>query len=289
MLFYRAAEGKRYRDVLLAKAKTLAVPYLLWNTLLLLHTLVRGYLTNGYWPQFSVWELLSQWLVAPADSVLWFVQVLAGYTVLYPLILWGVRRIWPALAAIVITIVLCCGQWFPIPYASMLFWLPCYLTGALLSYHQGKRMFKAPLFAHKWHYAWVFALFAALWALAPLDARLYYLYWQLSPVLVWALSDPLACLPAPRWWVGASFYLFCSHLLFEHYAVKLYQRFLGTGTLSFALANLLLPCLCAGMALLVAAVLRKTLPKVYALLTGGRVGMRAEVSATASTPTQERL
>jgi surface polysaccharide O-acyltransferase-like enzyme len=270
MLFYRTAGGKRYGRVLRERCTSLVVPFLLWNAAMLLLTVAQDSLTAGTLTLPTAWDMFRLMVLQPVDSVLWFVQVLLGYIVLYPLILWGVRRGWPAALAFAAALVLNLWKPFPIPYASMLFWLPCYLLGAYLGSRHGSQVFRAPLVPRRWFYPAALAGFAALFALTYAGEAPYYVYWQLAPLCLWVLADPLSTLPAPPWWAAASFYLFCSHLLLERYAAKLYVLALGTGTASFLLANVLLPCLCTWMALLFAALLRRFLPALYGVLTGGR-------------------
>lgn len=84
---------------------------------------------------------------------------------------------------------------------------------------------------------------------------------------------------------GRGVYQFCTHLLFEHYAVRLYQLAPGTGTAAFLPANILLPCLCAAMVLALGAVLCRLLPSVYRLVTGGR-DKHVPVSANGKPPSR---
>lgn len=287
LLFYRSIDGKRYWQVLLSRLWSLVVPFLFWNITMLLYTVARDTLTTGTFTAIPAWDVFRLLVLEPVDSVLWFVQVLLGYIVLYPIMLWCVRRGWPALLLIGAALALNLLGLFPIPYASLLFWLPCYLMGAYLGYRQKALVFRTPMFAQRWAYLVALALLGVLFWLAYTGSAFYYVYWQFAPLCLWVLADPLAKLPRPYWWVGASFYLFCAHLLFEHYAVRLYQLALGTETAAFLLANILLPCLCAAMALALGALLRLVLPSVYRLVTGGR-DKREPVSASGNQPSARR-
>ncbi len=270
LLFYRTIDNKKYKQVLLSRLWSLAIPFLFWNAAMLLHALVRDTLASGSFNALPAWDVFRLLVLEPIDSVLWFVRVLLGYIVLYPVILWCVRRGFPALLLIVLALALNLLGLFPIAYASMLFWLPCYLMGAYLGYRHKSLMFRTPMFSRRRAYFVALMLFGLLFGLAPKGIAYYYVYWQFAPLCLWVLADPLAKLARPYWWVGASFYLFCSHLLFEHYAVRLYLLALGMGTASFLMANILLPCLCAAMVLAFGAALRLLLPRVYRIVTGGR-------------------
>jgi hypothetical protein len=98
----------------------------------------------------------------------------------------------------------------------------------------------------------------------------YYSFWSTAPFLLWVLADSLAGLPSPPWWVNASFFMYCCHMLVERYAVKLHLFLFGAGKKSFVLSHVSLPVITAVLVLVLAAVLRYALPGVYALITGLR-------------------
>ena len=270
VLLYRRGDTKDYLTLVVRKIKTLLVPMVLWNTLFFAHQAVRQYLTYRTWPHISIAILYENLLRSPVNLVFWFIQVLFGFVVFFPLILWAVRHKWPAILAALIALTLNLIPGMGIRYASMLFWLPCYLTGAYVGYHHTAWFQQTPIFPKKRSYLPVTVVWLLLIYMGLLNDSAHYLYWQLAPIPAWILADVLIKLPKARWWVDASFYLFASHLLFESYIVKIYQHVLGTGTLAFVAANVLLPCLCAAVALLCAAPVRAWLPRVYAFFTGGR-------------------
>lgn len=269
-LFYRKADEKRYGRVLLQKVRTLAIPYLLWSALGLVHEVIRARLTVGFWPPYSAGDVFTLLVLRPENHVLWFLQVLFCYFLIYPLLRWAVRKKWPALALAGLAAAISLWPEARVVYASPIFWLPCYLLGAYVGYHHDDWFTRVPSISKKPRYAAAAFLFAGLTALGLTGDAGRYAYWQLTPILLWPLADGLGRGPAPRWWVGETFYLFCAHLIFVPYALKLYRLALGAGTAAMVAANVLLPCLCAALAMVCAAPVRALLPRVFAVLTGGR-------------------
>ena len=268
-LFFRKPRGG-YLAVVLSKAKGLLVPYLFWNALMLLYTFVRQSLTVGHIPAWSLSFLLKSVTVTPINSVLWFVLTLMGFVLLYPLVAWVAGRAWRVLLVMIVCNVLYYLPQLPVPYETILHWTPVYVLGAYIGAKRTEWMENAPL--------WRSPLLRACCAAALLGLaliRLYwdgvqYLAWQATPFLLWGLTGGLGSLPKAPWWIKASFTLYCSHMLFEHYAVKLYTLALGAGPVSYVAAHALLPVFCAFLTLIGAAVFRRLLPRLYRLATGER-------------------
>ena len=270
MLFFRSDRPRTYAGVLKDKARTLLIPYVLWNARYLAHSTLRHYLVHGVWPVLRLEDVLLGLTFQPANSIFWFVKTLMGFVLLFPVWDWCVRRRWPALVLGVGAAAAVCVASLEIAYESMIYWLPVYLMGAYAGRHRRALMERVPLFSRRLPYALCAAVWAGWALLRPLGHAIHYLYWLPAPLLLWTLADGFASWPAPPWWIRASFYLYGSHLVVEHYAVELYLRTMGTSDISFALGNVLLPCLCAAVALVCGAVVRRLLPGVYALFTGAR-------------------
>lgn len=269
MLLYRRAEKWRYGALILSRLRTLALPYVLWNALYIAAEYARGAIA-GKLPGYGVLDVLMRLFIDPANSIFWFLRTLFGFVLLYPVILWCVRKKWPAWVAFAASLMLSSLPSVGVPYTSVVHWLPMYLMGAYLACHHRERLERVPFLPRRWLYpVAALALLALAW-LRSLGYWAHYLYWLPAPLILWALADGAAKLPSPPWWIGASFYLFCSHLLVERYAVRLYLGVLGNGTASFLLGNLMLPALCATIALLAGALIRTLAPRLFALFTGDR-------------------
>lgn len=268
-LLFRKADERRYPDVIRRRFWSLAIPYVLWNFVFYAHALVRESLTQGrlILPP-DLLTVLKKLTIRPANSIFWFILTLLGLIVLFPVIRWAVKCRWPALIAAVLAVV--CVYGFKARYETMIYWLPVYLAGAYTGYWRRERFEQIPQCRSPWIYA---ALGAALLVLAwirPMISWLHYAYWLPAALIMWVLADALTVFRRCPWWAGCSFYLYCAHMVVEHYAVEIYLRTLGTGTVSYLLCHLLLPGLCAAIALLGAAIVRRFLPGIFRLFTGMR-------------------
>ena len=270
-LLFRNAEQRSYLQVLKRRFWSLAVPYVLWNAVFYAHALVRESLTVGQaLTPPDVLTVIRKLTIAPANSIFWFLLTLGGLIVLFPVLRWAVRRKWPAWMAAI----LCAAAVYIPPlgavYETMVYWLPVYLAGAYTAYWHRDRFERLPQLRRKWMYAAALAAWLALAWIRPLAAWAHYLYWLPAALLLWMLADGLAARRPCPWWAGCSFYLYCCHMVVEHYAVEIYLRTLGTGVIPYLLSHILLPCLCAAIALAGAAVVRKLMPGVFRLFTGMR-------------------
>lgn len=270
-LLFRNADKRRYPDVLKRRFWSLAVPYVLWNAVFYAHALVRESLTLGkvILPPDAL-TVLKKLTITPANSIFWFILTLGGLILLFPVIRWGVRRKWPAWIAAVLCVIAVYIPSLGAVYETMVYWLPVYLAGAYAGYWYHERFERLPQCSRKWMYAAVAALWLLLAWIRPLASWLHYAYWLPAALVLWVLADALASKKPCPWWAGCSFYLYCSHMVAEHYAVEIYLRTLGTGTIPYLLCHVLLPTLCAAIALIGAAFVRKWLPGVFRLFTGMR-------------------
>ena len=270
-LLFRNADQRRYAQVLKRRFWSLAVPYVLWNAVFYAHALVREYLTWGTLmnPPDAL-TVLKKLTITPANSIFWFILTLMGLTVLFPAIRWAVRLKWPALVAAVLAVTAVYIPRLGARYETMVYWLPVYLAGAYTAYWHRERFERIPQCSKGWMYPLLAILLLVMAYLRPLFSWMHYAYWLPAALILWVLADGLASRRKCPWWAGCSFYLYCSHMVVEHYAVELYLRTLGTGTVSYLLCHVLLPCLCAAIALLGAAIVRKLLPGIFRLFTGMR-------------------
>lgn len=270
-LLFRRADQQTWGRVLWRRLWSLVIPHVLWNALFLAHSLLREYLVMGTLINVpNALEVLKKLTIAPANSIFWYLQTLMGFVVLFPVIRWGVRRKWPAWVCGIAAMIATCIKPLGIAYETMIYWLPVYLLGAMIGYWHRAWFEREPFCSCKGGWAAALAVLGVWAAVRPLGHQVHYLYWIPAPLLMWVLADGFLRLRRHPWWLNASFYLYCVHMIVQHYAVRLYQRTMGGGAVSFALSNVLLPCLCAAMALLGAAAVRAVLPGIYDLFTGKR-------------------
>ncbi|MBE5802208.1 MAG: acyltransferase [Clostridiales bacterium] len=270
VLLMHSVRERSWKQIMLRKLQTLAVPYVLWTVVYLLVRFVRTSLTDGRVVIPSLAQLWTWIQTGPEFYIFWFLRTLFLLTMLYPVLMWCVRKRWPALLAAAVLMALNAITAANLPYTSVLYWLPVFLAGCYVGMDQMPRFEKVPGKRYWWIYAAAVGLLLLLGWLRRIHPFFYSFFWILSPFLLWMLADIFIRFSDPPWWIGAAFFLYCSHLLVERYAVKIYLWIFGQGQRAFVLSHLLLPILCAAMALLMAAVLRWLTPWLYHALTGLR-------------------
>lgn len=272
VLLMRSAQKSSWKTILIKKLRTIVVPYLLWTLVYIAARIIRGSLSAGAfcWPTLP--EVVEWITTGPEFYIFWFLRVLLVLTAAYPLLCWCIQKRWPALllgaGCTALAVLPCFRGW--VMYESPLYWLPVFLLGCWAGSEGFARLEKHPLCPNKWGYVAAGLLLLGLGWLRRSLSIFYYGFWMVSPVLGWVLGDGLSKLPTPPWWVNASFFLYCCHMLVERYAVRIYLALLGTGRTAFVLGHIALPLLTAALVLLLAALLRWLLPWVYRALTGDR-------------------
>lgn len=260
-----------WKQIMLRKLKTIALPYLLWIVVYTAARIIRGSLAAGAVVLPSPAEMWSWIVTGPEYYIFWFLRALLGLTALYPLMVWAIRKRWPALLMLVACplMVLVPGEGVLIPFESIIYWLPPFLLGCWAGLEL-PRLEKTPVLKRRWMYVAVFLLFLLTGWLRRVNTFFYYSFWTTSPLLFWPLADLFVNLPKPPWWINATFFMYCCHMLLERYAVRLYLFLFGTGRKAFVLCHVLLPLICAALVLLLAWLLRRLLPGVYSVITGLR-------------------
>lgn len=273
LLQFRKKERAPYLPLLRKRALTLLVPCLIWNVVFLVHRYVRQCLTLGRFADLPpIVELLCQLTVRPANYPLWTLLVFFMLAVLYPVLYWAVEKKWPAVLLFIMSVTLYMIPAVGLLHESTTNWLSVYLFGAMVGRYGWDRFTRIPFGGKRWASPAALVLLIVMAAFLPLPPPFDYLERFLYLLLMWIAADLFCYIPIQPWWAHTSFWLYCTHMIMEHYAVKLYGMLFGQGTLAFALGNWLLPLLCAVLCLIPAALLRKT--RLYALLTGGRVTRR---------------
>jgi fucose 4-O-acetylase-like acetyltransferase len=290
---YKERAGKRFR--------TLFLPYLIWSALGLAFTYGlelfpygRGIIAGSHVVQiddtrlllhdYKWYELLGRWLLAPVPYQLWFIRVLFIYNLAYPAIRWCVlQRI---------------GRWIFFSFAFLL-WLST--SGFIIVEGEGLLFFSLGVWIQKtgfnidvphkrlnplwWGIAFVL-LAAAKTILAFIGQpfmgnAVYYVIAFMHKGMV--LSGLIACWygldPVVRWfmkrrwfvWVSAfAFMIYAMHTPLIAYSIDIVMGWVQPFPLSRLVVFIGLPLTILALCVATGALLRKIVPKLYSLLTGGR-------------------
>lgn len=261
----------------LKRIKTLLPPYLIWNVLFVLVYVMLDLIPglgrfNNHGDMIArlshqpIAETLNYLFVKPAAFQLWFIRELLVMFLFTPILCYIARKKW----------------WLALllAFASSLvyFGLVYFWTGLIIGI---KRCDVENYYRSRWSVA-VAALIYAGYALAvtlcglQLDTTLQIPIYLASIYFIWAAYDLCAkgrLLARHGLWkyiCGYSFFIYCFHEPALHIFKKLALALCGTSQASIIIFYYLNPLLLTITAVVVARLLKRFIPRVYAVLTGGR-------------------
>ena len=231
---------KCYRQKIQRRLKSLWLPFVLFNALIVVYYYVKLYLL----PIPSERQLLLGGLETLCSCLfgvpqvmngpLWFVRELMVFILLAPLLGWVVLWGWRSTLVIVLASFVACRF---ASYFSLFYWLPCLAFGCYCALHEESIIGLLDRI-RKWTYSkpTVIVCFLCFIAVAysclqeAEDSSLFYYAFRMSApvwtVLIYSLCDNLL----PRWLVGQvaplTFFIFCSHTFFINIVSTLLSRFL---------------------------------------------------------------
>ena len=280
------------------RLRTLGLPYLLWSGLWLLalwalehFAITRQAVIDAqispFWPrqllsQLGGGELLVRWLVLPAPFQLWFLRSLLVYNLAYPWLrkallrrprayFWIAAVLWFFIVPVPLIegeglLFFGLGVWLALrdkdvltpphwlrrlPLAAL--WLGVCLLKTWLAFRVGPPFSPVPAGA-------MLALHKVGEASGMLTA-----WFGLDGLVRWCMARGWF-----RWLTGFSFMIYVLHVPLVNYATELALRYGRAVPHIHLLTYLLLPLLIVALSAGVGALLRWVLPRVYAVLTGGR-------------------
>jgi fucose 4-O-acetylase-like acetyltransferase len=292
---------KPRKERILKRFKTLAVPYIVWSAMaiglcLLLELIpyTKQLIVNSHVLQidetkmliqdYAWYEVVGRWIFFPVAYQLWFIRVLFIYNLAYPIINWCVTNT--------------TARWIFFAFAAFL-WLATFGTPliegeGLLFFASGVWLQKSkinleqpikPVVKITW--LLVFVLLSGIkTALAikgftmmgnsvfPVLTLLHKAVIVTGFVSVWINSDKIVEWFAEKKWFNwlsqFSFFIYALHAPFIAFAIDWMFQWLQPLSYYRAATFVLLPLLIITLCVSLGALVRKLLPRVYSLLTGGR-------------------
>lgn len=270
MLFYRSCKRKRYKEVIIAKTRSLLIPYLCWNIICFplkeMKNVFGGGGTIASVPEI-IWNILS----SSYDPVLWFIRVLFIYFLFYPVnvCLLNKKKIYPFLIVVIFFINIYIGP--KAGYATCRYWLPVYMLGAYIGYWHYDRVFDVKETKIKYmNIAAAVALQIVLFIWAMNNNYGLFVCRMISPIFYWVIADIFQNLRHPLWVMKQSFFYYCTQMIFSIVAQKIYLVIFGKSAISAIVSNVGIPFILMLILMCVALTFCKVWPKGYAFLTGGR-------------------
>jgi fucose 4-O-acetylase-like acetyltransferase len=289
-------DSKPYPVIIKRRFTTLMIPFFIWSAvgLLITYLLQQFPVTaeavkassmdqlgdNRPYREIGWCGIVYRWLVVPVSFQLWFIRSLFIYNLLYPLFKWGITK-------------------FPIVWFSLVFFI--WITQFNYHFFEGNGLlfFSVGIWLQKTNYpidkkpewfssylAWVcfigFGIIKSFMAFELEDTLLsrqvlltLYAATVISGLLaVWfSLDDVVKWCMQRKWfvWITAfSFVIYGMHVPLIEYVTMLMYRYTSHFPNYRLLAYVLAPVIVLGICISFGALLRRLLPKVYKVATGGR-------------------
>lgn len=298
---YAWHDYKTYKERTLKRLRTLLVPYLLWSAIALTFTyflenfeFTRELIISSGLMQidenrfllhdYKWFEWLGRWIVVPVPYQLWFIRVLIVYSVSYPVIKWLVlhkyaKRIFFSIA--VFLWLTTAGFYFIEGEGLLFFSLGVWLQKTNYNISIAKKWMNTKV----WLIIFLITSIVKTWlafngyaimkdGLYPLLAILHKLIIFSGLIVAWYGFDFIVrfCM-SQKWFVAISsfsFMIYALHVPFITYAINGMFSLLHYCNNYRVITFILLPLIIIAFSILLGFLLRKYLPRLYSLLTGGR-------------------
>lgn len=288
LFFYHTDfDGRVYKRKLKGRARTLLVPYLIWSVIAFLYPLTRSIpglqwlFPNATGFEFDLHEFFKGFWTAtnlegpefmPRDYPLWFVRELMVVVLFTPVIHWLIRRT-NYLIVFLLGVLWYIEPWSRIPALS----LPAWFFFVLGAYFSIKKI--NPLYILR-NYQWLPWLYLAIAIVDTITKEADYNdYIHKIGILVGMASCFILVgkglkngrLKINKFLSDGSFFVFAAHAIILPDMRKVFSKLLlPDSAVSFTILYFLVPIVTILLCLFVYRLLKRYLPRVAAVVTGGR-------------------
>ena len=269
-----------YKKKIYSRLFSLLIPYIVYNIIFYFYYIVKIHILHTCIDKdipIAPFEAILCIIMGVPDGVLWFIQVLLGFTLIAPFL--GILIRTSRFSIFPIIIVGFILHYYT-SYYSLLYWIPCYAFGCYCAFYQDelKQIHKSVQSSHIYlslggskSFFIVFIIISCICFYETRHQTLYYIYRITVPIgLLWVYAENNI---VPEWIVDKikpyTFYMYCMHIGFIYTifgvltgsGISPNHWFLWPFLLTFTTTIILL--------LLTGKILRKT-PVIWGLLTGFR-------------------
>ena len=285
LLFYKDCEWKNLPHKLYRRIFSLVIPFLIWNIIFVavFWAISKVPFIADKMNRPADLNTVKDWLLAiwhTKYTPLWFIKYLIIFNLMSPAILLIIRNKyfgWAVALGLLATSAIL--KWDS--YCDILYWMPVYLSGALLGRHlysDGKNQ-ESALFAgygsstKKIILATLAALLAAVYFIALFNGDFILYFRFITPLAIWFFTDCVLSADfkdkfVVRKWMGYSFFIYATHHFLLNAEQALVRAYLPNTMTVINLTFIITPVVTFVLIVLIANWLSRY--KFYKYLTGGR-------------------
>lgn len=275
-LLYRSYSIGQFPEKLKRRIMTLFVPLVLWNILCLVY---KMRFEDGFL------ETLGNIVLSNYDGPLWFVVQILGLFLLSPLFLWMFRnKLLGGVMTCLLFFLPLVFDTFIVPHLTdntqqiallsrTVYYLPIYFTGAYLAIHFDAFIqsegYRKPM-------TWVISALVLLATLLPYNQVIIQFLMPFQVLALWTILSKKSFRNPLSWRFQISFFLYASHAIVVGVVMRFLHKFILDETIPVSIgiaffSRLLFLVLCISCIYLAACILIRWFPRIYSLLSGGRV------------------
>ncbi|MEG0229364.1 MAG: acyltransferase [Oscillospiraceae bacterium] len=282
-LLFRNFTVGEYLSKLRNKIKTLLIPYIMWSAIGLIYKIIasdeiRFEILNG-----SIWSALKSLIFSVGNQPLWFLTTLFLFVIISPLIYYVIR--WSKFSILLLPVFAIIALVFKIGYTNILFWMPIYLLGAYVVVFEKQHIEVNGIISSNKKLR-ISLLIINILAIILIyifgiifkdNYYLYYLYRVLSVVSIIWLFMQINWKNSPPKNMQNSFFTYCSHACIVGISTKIVSQLFNNNFISMIAGYFISIAITIGISILIAEILKRYLPRVYAILIGGRKDRKKEI------------
>lgn len=270
--FFLYSKEKKVTQVYLSRAKSILVPYLLWNTVYMVAFAVLRHLSlsNTGMDTVTVSNVAQGLFLHKYNYAYWFMRDLIVLVALYPLLKWVIRRgkavAMLGLAALIAGFY-CGAEWLD----SAVY----YFIGAIIGYHYRDYAERAVEMKREWRIAftvgWLCVAGVLFWLKNVCKIDQVELFRDLAMAFLLFFAVSAFRIRIGGWFAALSFMIYSLHPLILEMVEKLIYLYCPHTDLWMMADYVAAPLICLGIVVVVCLLWKKLLPTVYTVFNGGRL------------------